>query len=261
MDCKAARKWMSPYLDSELDSALTFEVGEHLRSCRACQERFEAERHAEQEIRRLLASDEMPASLWPQLRREVADGGRASRGAVRRRWALAASLLLLIGAASYYRYRLMQQEEGPWIVRELALLAEEDIFSGGAMPVAGTRPGFEDVNFSAFGSRLAIRATGHGLSTHHVSLISATTVEDEDGRPYVEVRLNCCGQPLLLVIAEDGASTVPARLANGFSNRLPTDVALEGVNVASRQTSGLILMAASRHPVQHIIRGLELERV
>ena len=43
MNCKEARRWMSPYIDSELGKTKTFEISEHLRYCPACAERFAAD--------------------------------------------------------------------------------------------------------------------------------------------------------------------------------------------------------------------------
>ena len=40
MKCHDARKWISPYIDSELDPTKTFELSQHLENCESCKTRF-----------------------------------------------------------------------------------------------------------------------------------------------------------------------------------------------------------------------------
>ena len=47
MNCQEARRFISPYLDSELGQTKTFEVSEHLSECESCRRRFEQERSAQ----------------------------------------------------------------------------------------------------------------------------------------------------------------------------------------------------------------------
>ena len=71
MNCHEARKWFSPYLDSELGHTKTFEVSEHLRRCDECRQRFEAERRTERLMTRKLDDGAMPAALWERIKRDV----------------------------------------------------------------------------------------------------------------------------------------------------------------------------------------------
>ena len=71
MNCKAVRKWMSPYLDSELDRPITFEVSEHLQDCSECAARFDAERRVDDTIRSQIERATMPAELWARVKDEV----------------------------------------------------------------------------------------------------------------------------------------------------------------------------------------------
>jgi anti-sigma factor RsiW len=47
MRCEEASRYLSPYLDSELDPKTSFEISGHLEHCESCHGRFEAERRIE----------------------------------------------------------------------------------------------------------------------------------------------------------------------------------------------------------------------
>lgn len=50
MRCEDARKYLSPYLDSELDPKTSFDIAQHLEKCDACRARFEAEKELESRL-------------------------------------------------------------------------------------------------------------------------------------------------------------------------------------------------------------------
>ena len=68
MKCHEARKWTSPYLDSELGQTKTYEISEHLQQCEACARRFEAEGRVDEMIRDRIEPERMPDELWTSLR-------------------------------------------------------------------------------------------------------------------------------------------------------------------------------------------------
>lgn len=92
----------------------------------------------------------------------------------------------------------------------------------------------------------------------HVSfdLVSANLRWDCEGREYVEVRLNCCGEPVLLAFARDMGGVLP----HPFDGLPLYDELKErehdGVRVAARPIAGGLAVIASRHPVAHILDGL-----
>ena len=74
MNCRDVRRWISPYLDSELDQTKTFEISEHLRVCEACAERFEKERRVDSLlVERLEAAPQLD---WNPITRRVLGGRR-----------------------------------------------------------------------------------------------------------------------------------------------------------------------------------------
>ena len=68
MKCHEARKWTSPYLDSELGQTKTYEISEHLQQCEACAKRFEGEGRVDEMIRDRIEPERMPDEVWASLR-------------------------------------------------------------------------------------------------------------------------------------------------------------------------------------------------
>jgi anti-sigma factor RsiW len=93
MRCENVRKYVSPYLDSELDGKTSFEIVRHLELCAECRARFETEEVVEKRISSCLrqpqAGDE---ELW---RRAMEKALRRPRRSPVRVWAAVAAALLL----------------------------------------------------------------------------------------------------------------------------------------------------------------------
>lgn len=89
-------------------------------------------------------------------------------------------------------------------------------------------------------------------------ILSATVRTDDVGREWVEVRLNCCGQPLLLAYAKGDGGMLP-NIFSGLSVGAP-DAAqdFDGVHVATRQIGGGTAVVASKHPVAGVLGGLRV---
>ena len=94
MKCEEARRYLGPYLDSELDPKTSYEIARHLENCPSCAERFASEERVERAVARELRKPEAgDDELWK----------RALAGAApRRRWrilasAAAAALVLALG--------------------------------------------------------------------------------------------------------------------------------------------------------------------
>src|SRR6059036_2268520 len=93
MSCEEVRRYVSPYLDSELDGKTSFEIVRHLELCAECSTRFEAEEVVEKRIatfiRQPRAGDE---ELW---RRALEKALRRPRRRLSRVLAIAAAVMLL----------------------------------------------------------------------------------------------------------------------------------------------------------------------
>ena len=130
MKCDDARRFLGPYLDSELDPKTSLEIVRHLEHCAVCRERFDAERRTERAIASELARPEPgDDGVW---RRAL---GRARQpGRFRLAWAagLAAALPLVAlvwslasrkeGLTSDLRKDYQEYRSGQW---KLDILSSE----------------------------------------------------------------------------------------------------------------------------------------
>jgi len=97
MSCDEIRRWISPYLDSELDPHTNFEIAQHLEACAACRQVFEAERRLEASMAASLVTDPQTQTAWDRAMHRVLVGDVVRP----RRWhvavAAAAVFVLLVG--------------------------------------------------------------------------------------------------------------------------------------------------------------------
>ncbi len=256
MNCKEVRKWMSPYLDSELGSTKTFEVSEHLRDCTECTARFEAERRTDDLIRTRLAADiAMPAQLWRRLSHDLTAPSWVRRLREARNYLAVAACLMLALAASLVYWPQRSSQTQPWIVSRLVAQVPQD----GPFPAnVDDQTAAERLLRDEYHVRVAMGSTAaQAQKDHDLHLISAVKKTDGAGRAYLEVRLNCCGQPVVMAFArsETGALPVPFDIASGDGPDRPANI--DGVQVASVLKDGLVVVAASQHPVRHILNAIE----
>ncbi len=257
MNCKEARSWMSPYLDSELGQTKTFEVSEHLRRCPECAVRFGAEREVDNAMRSRLGHTAMPAERWSGFRRELTVPSWVRRLGSRRGLALAACLAIAVISSIVVLQPRDERMGIPAIANRFLAEAPEN------QPFPVSQPGIDSANEvvrNEYGMRLASATDVEAMGHRDFQLVSASRRTDEAGRPYVEVRLNCCGQPVLVTLARpiDGELPTPfAHVLPGHANSPPT---LEGgVKLAHASMGGVHIVAASRHSVEHIVGSLLAE--
>lgn len=252
MNCRETRKWLSPYLDSELEQTKTFEVSEHLRVCSECAERFETERNAEVLVRASLERETMPPALWQKITSDVSTPSWVRRLAGRGVLSLAA-----VVALAFVTWGVLPSgtsDASPTWLAE-SFVAE----TPGNHPFANTDTDAAlalrtllsalDLAFAPMAEKAA--HAGH----FDFQLISTTRRVDPSGRAIVEVRLNCCGLPVLLAFAAtdtDGTSSLDGML----NQPLPNVAAFENLNVAARRIGSVVAVALSRHPVKGILANV-----
>src|SRR5881394_2337461 len=96
MRCEETSRYLSPYLDSELDPRTSFEMSSHFEQCGSCRERFEAERRIDHAIStELKKSEPRDEEHWNLAKARVRKPG--GRGGL---WAV--FLLAVIGASTAF---------------------------------------------------------------------------------------------------------------------------------------------------------------
>jgi anti-sigma factor RsiW len=242
MNCQQTRRWISPYLDSELEATKTFEVSEHLDGCPACRRRFEQERRVDQWLARRLR--EAPALDWERIERRALNPHRW-------RITMGAPALLL-----WHSGAIPGWGRADWIVRQYAQAAPDD--------AAFDKPTDEAFQLAAV-ARQALGldvevAFAEGVTKYHsIDLISALQRRTSDGTPYVEVRLNCCGMPVVMVLARQADASHFGRVAaEARPGGEPALHAKGWMRWAARTDGTLLTMAASLHGVGHLVTGFHV---
>lgn len=244
MDCQTARKWMSPYLDSELETAKTFEINEHLRRCENCRRRFDAERQVDDMMRDRLSRETMPAETWVQLRREV---NRSQLIAKLRPLGIVAAAASVVLVAMIY-----------WLPGKNASVPAPEVFAGQWKPYV-----HEPVPNGSLmtGSQIAValkREFGVTFSTrdthgHPVHVLGARRVRFGD-QPAIEVRLKCCGQSAVITaLRKADAARMPESLRNIADLPPGTSVDRDGVNVLVGVAGDAEYFIASEHHLDGLV--------
>ena len=96
MNCADLRRYLSAFLDSELDGGTNAEVGAHLDACPDCAERVEAETRLERAICERLNAAPVRDCFWDECRDRLGRRGFSRRGWTVLAWA--ASVLVAVGA-------------------------------------------------------------------------------------------------------------------------------------------------------------------
>ncbi len=250
MNCRETRRWMSPYLDSELGKTKTFEVGEHLGGCPECAKRFEAERRADELMRTRLEDGGMPDGVWSRISSDVVTPPWFRRLISGPRLAIAASVLI-VAAAAMIMTSIEPASATPRIVDVFVGMTSENVAFRADGDVDSQT---SDLLSDALGPNAGVFDALEMMAGHAVKLVSIRRTSDDAGREYYELRLNCCGQPVLVALARSGTDGLPSvfdGLDLGGEARQ-----FDGVNVATGQMGGRVVVVASRHVVSPILSAV-----
>ncbi|GIK23640.1 MAG: hypothetical protein BroJett005_30540 [Ignavibacteriota bacterium] len=252
MNCREARRCLSPYLDSELDPTTTFAISEHLRVCDDCRRRFEAERGVDQAVVAKLSVESVPDEVW----REVVRPLRTPRWV---RWRLyaplaaAAAIALIVWTGWPWKAAAPQPH---WVVREF--LAETNSGRPFDSADAQTVPAGMTMPLKPF-SDLVVTFTGEAALRHVVQFVRLDTVRGADGAEIVEVRLNCCGEPVIIRAAKRDQ---PGRLREFVgldATRLASLPSAGEAAVAEREVGDYVVVAVSRHPTHELLAAMQVQ--
>lgn len=108
MRCDEIRRWISPYLDSELDPHTNFEIAQHLESCAECRQVFGVERQLEASMAASLTTDSHTQAAWDRAVRQI--GARPVWRSPRWQVAVAAIGLVLALAGGWRGWMITQQD-------------------------------------------------------------------------------------------------------------------------------------------------------
>ena len=248
MNCRDTRRWMSPYLDSELGKTKTFEISEHLRQCAPCAERFEREGHVDGLLAHRLR--QTPGLDWDQVLRTATRKSRVFRPFQLSALGLAACLALVMWiarpAANDDATRLDN-----WIAIALTDAAPD------SMPfrrVSDASVELAALARSTLGVDLTMQLPTEILRRHAVELVSVHRRTTVDNTPYLEVRLNCCGEPVLLAVAvRENAGWLGAATSEFALGAVQSRTLASGVNVAAWSDDAIVVLAASHHPIDGLV--------
>lgn len=262
MRCQETRKWISPYLDSELDPTKTFEVSQHLESCAPCRERFEKEGRADELIGAALRREESFVN-WPAIERQILAPARRVIPImpIRPKW--------LLAAAACVAFILISQGDWPgstiaahpaqWAVDELHTL------SPGCLPFPEgrgcTSDEINEIAATALDCGLVIPIVNGRLANHSVTLIQRNMRTCDAGTDRVEIQLNCCGKPVLLIVAKCSQRgmmkdiTAALEKAGGdYSDRCSSQSTKYYVRAIKK--GSYIVLAVSTHKVDHLVASV-----
>jgi len=259
MQCQETRKWISPYLDSELDPTKTFEVSQHLESCAPCRARFEKERRADELIGAALRREESYVD-WSAIERQILAPARRIIP-IRPKWLLAAAAcvaFLLIWPGGWFG-STVAAHPAQWAVDELYGLSPDcSPFPEGP----GCTP--SDVNeiaATALDCRLAIPIIAGRLADHPVTLIQGNRRICDAGTDRIEIRLNCCGKPVLLIVGKFDQGGIMKDLAAALK-KAGGDYSDERSSHSTKyyvraiKKGKYIVLAVSTHTVDHLVAGV-----
>lgn len=255
MNCREVRRCLSPYLDSELDPATTFSIGEHLAGCEACRRRFEAELRVDQKIARALQAEGVTDETWARVVRPLRQSPAAPiRRAMLVAVSLAASLLLLLAAGLWFGAPATG-DSSPW-VQELFNASHGS--AGAELPGSPMQPG-ASLPMTPF-SDVSLVLPRDRMLGHEIRFVQLQSKPEPSGASIVRLRLSCCGEPVLLVLARRGQVE---RLAGLTSNPLAETQAVtldRGVNYQYRYVGGYVVVALSRHPVAELLHAVRVQQ-
>ena len=87
---------------------------------------------------------------------------------------------------------------------------------------------------------------------HALHILQVAKKFDDEGRSFVEVRLNCCGHPVLMVLAEPSAGGWPIPLRDLPFDEEPAEELHGDVRLVMRDLDRVRVAVSSTHPVAHI---------
>ncbi|MFQ5414477.1 MAG: zf-HC2 domain-containing protein [Phycisphaerae bacterium] len=261
MNCKQVRRWLSPYLDSELGPTKTFEISEHLAACDACRWRFERERRVDRAVAERLG--EVPAVKWG----EVESAAMRPSGVLRPWAARGGAVLGLAACLMFGLWLAVPGPRGPSApARAAAWLG--DRFAEAAplgRPFEATPVSTSDlasIMRDTLGASVAFQVSDDDAPHHVFELAQVHRRRFPDGGAYIEIRANCCGQPVLIVAAREGDAARLAALADRLAGDHDAERDTPGaLRLGGLRDAGVVVTVVSRHTVRQVVSAMRVSKV
>lgn len=98
MRCQDCRKYLTPYMDSELDARTCTDIANHLAVCEACSKRFAQEQEVENRLVKRLQGEKMPEESWLAVLERLRAHDSPGRRRVRLAWLVPAAVVPVVTA-------------------------------------------------------------------------------------------------------------------------------------------------------------------
>jgi len=98
MRCQDCRRYLNPYMDSELDAKTCTDIANHLAGCEACSKRFAQEQEVEKRLVKRLQGEKMPEESWRVVLERLNAYDSPGRRRVRLAWLVPAAVVPVVTA-------------------------------------------------------------------------------------------------------------------------------------------------------------------
>lgn len=198
MRCEKYIRYLSPYMDSELDANTCVEIADHLAVCEECHTRFAHEQEIEKLLAERLRDVQMPGYLWRRIESSINIREHTPVYSIKSRinlkWLVPviATAVLAIGLSVFFFWVRTPRDEG--LILALQDIHErylkEEIAAGHGMVWP---EGFKQMSLPG-----RIPRTGN-IGGHDVRLISVRP-HYLRGTEMALLEYSCCGEPVVVFI-------------------------------------------------------------
>ncbi|QOJ14654.1 MAG: zf-HC2 domain-containing protein [Planctomycetia bacterium] len=251
MTCAEANALLSRHLDCELDEHTAESLCAHLDACPACRCAESVQRRIDAAAARTSLGCTMPADVWNcvtrAIRSESCEAG-APRILRLHGWAAVAAVVVMAfggwWVSGLFGPRDSVALPGSWIVAEY----ENAVASAGTFRTVAAAQ--DRVPLGSF-QDMCLDCSA-GCEGHEVRLVSIAERVCRAGTKVVEVRLTCCGEPVVVKLAPAGCRGRLKDVAAELRSGRPVGYCERGVHVAAQMIGPYVAVSASRHPLSEI---------
>ncbi|MFQ5956777.1 MAG: zf-HC2 domain-containing protein [Candidatus Brocadiales bacterium] len=256
MRCKEYIKYLSPYIDSELDAKTCVEIADHLALCQDCRKRFAQEQEVEKLLVERLKDGQMPRDTWKAIQTSVGAYDQApsytARSRIDLRWLVPAiaTAVLVIGLSVFFFW--VKTSENKSLV--LALQEVHEGYLKDEVTVGGDVVWPEDFRQMPLLGRMP---QSGNIGGHEVELLG--------GKPYylkdVELAFleyQCCGEPVsVFIMRKEDLDRFPQTRDLLERNRGLAKMTFEDTNLVIIDAGEAVVCGTSCHELNTLLEAFE----